>query len=235
MAYEESDIRSKCIEAMKDPKNFYKKDFVNYRGKFPNTGVYFNEAVAEFVIAHFDELVGGIPQITRQTTYKTAGHDGKYDPASNRVEEQIAMDMFRQGDFDFIGKVIDYQTPLKNVKDDDIGKIDMLSYNKADGTLRILELKKPDSKETMLRCALEAFTYLRTVDRDKLIADFGLPADTVVKACPLVFLDGVQHEEWLDEKRPNLHKFMSVNDIQPFFVERTGSGYKVYSAYILIT
>ena len=60
MAYEESDIRSKCIEAMKDPKDFYKKDFVNYRGKFPNTGVYFNEAVAEFVIAHFDELVRGI-------------------------------------------------------------------------------------------------------------------------------------------------------------------------------
>lgn len=68
------------------------------------------------------------------------------------------------------------------------------------------------------------------MDRDKLIADFGLPADTVVKACPLVFLNGVQHEEWLDEKRSNLHKFMSVNDIQPFFVERTGSGYKVYSA-----
>ena len=106
---------------------------------------------------------------------------------------------------------------------------DPRSHNKADGTLRILELKKPDSKETMLRCALEAFTYMRTVDKDKLVADFGLPADTAVKACPLVFLNGIQHGEWLDEKRPNLHKFMSVNDIQPFFVERTGSGYKVYS------
>lgn len=230
MAYEVSDIMAKCDEAMKDPKNFYKKDFVNYRGSFPNNGGYFNEAVAEYVISHFDEFVGGIPQITRQTTYKTKGHEGIYDPSSNRAEEQIAMDMFRQGEFDCIGKVIDYQTPLKNVKDDDIGKIDLLSYNPADRTLRILELKKPDSKETMLRCALEAFTYLRTVDQKKLVDNFELPADTIVKACPLVFLNGVQHGEWLDEKRPNLHKFMNDNDIQPFFVEKTVDGYSVSGA-----
>jgi len=115
--------------------------------------------------------------------------DGKIkDENSNREEEKIAMKLFHSSQnqgkvFDIIGKIIDYQTPLKNVQTDDAGKIDLLAYNEKENpkTLRILELKKPDSEETMLRCVLEAYTYLKVVDKDKLLKDFGLPKNTKIK------------------------------------------------------
>lgn len=226
MNYTPEDILSKCRSAMAEPNLFYKQDFVNYRGKFPNTNRYFNEAVAEFVLNNLTELTAGIPQITRQTTYKTPTHTGSHNKNTSRVEERIAMEMFIQRDFGFIGNMIDYQTPLKNSAYDEAGKIDLLAYNKQDNTLRLLELKKPDSAETMLRCTLEAYTYLKTVDQKKLLADFGLPENAAVKACPLVFVNGVQQEEWLDTvNRPKLHEFMETLDIMPYFVENVNGGY----------
>ena len=100
--------------------------------------------------------------ISRESSYKVKNHDGKIkDENSNHEEEKIAMELFdysqnKGATFDIIGKIIDYQTPLKNVQKDDVGKIDLLAYNEKEKTLKILELKKPDNKETMLRCVLEA-------------------------------------------------------------------------------
>lgn len=142
--------------------------------------------------------MNGIECITRKSSYKTEGHDGIYDPGSNREEEKIAMQIFAQsrenGAFDLIGMIEDYQTPLKSAADDEAGKIDLLSF---DGrVMRILELKKPDSKETMLRCVLEGFTYMKTADCGKLISDFGYdPTSVVVQASPFVFYGGEQHKE----------------------------------------
>ena len=128
--------------------------------------------------------------------------------------------------FDKIGKIIDYQTPLKNVQTDDAGKIDLLAYNKNTKILRILELKKSDSDETMLRCVLEAYTYLKIVDRDKLLKDFGLPEDAIVKACPFVFFEGEQYKE-IQEDRKYLKELMKNLDIEPIYLKGEGGEYKV--------
>jgi len=163
-----------------------------------------------------------ISAITRESSYKTPSHDGIPKNAdSNREEELIAMAMFRQGEISSLGKILDYQTPLKNKRTDKAGKIDLLSY---DGTmLRILELKEPDSSETMLRCVLEGFTYLQTVDKKKLLEDFNLSATTVVKASPFVFSGGVQGKEF-NEDRPALKKLMQLMDSKPFFISQLADG-----------
>lgn len=84
--------------------------------------------------------------------------------------------------------------------------------------MRILELKKPDSNETMLRCVLEGFTYLQKVDKDKLLTDFGYePKKVIVKASPFVFKFGNQYKEML-EKRPNLQKLMELLDSKPYYI-----------------
>ena len=151
-------------------------------------------------------------------------HDGKIkNKKSGREEEIIAMKLFdfsqNQGKvFDIIGKIIDYQTPLKNVQKDDVGKIDLLAYNEKEKTLKILELKKPDSKETMLRCVLEAYTYLKVVDKAKLLKDFELPENTKIKACPFVFYDGEQYKE-MQEDRKNLKELMKKLDVEPVYLK----------------
>lgn len=134
------------------------------------------------------------------------------------------MAMFRQGALPGAGRVLDYQTPLKGRRADHAGKIDLLAY---DGrAVRILELKAPDSTETMLRCVLEGETYRRTVDAEKLLADFGLPPATPVRASPLVFYGGVQWQE-MQEDRPCLKQLMARLDSRPLYIKEVQNHYTV--------
>lgn len=227
MTYTKEDILNKCKEAFKNTSTFYQADVINYRGKTAD-GILYNEIVAEFICDNFNALANGIVSITREETYKTESHDGEFDSGSKREEEITAIKMFNQCQngsvYDFIGKIIDYQTPLKNISKDEAGKIDLLSY---DGkTLRILELKKKDSKETMLRCVLEAFTYLQTVNHTKLLKDFTLPQETEIVACPFVFSGGMQHKEMLED-RPWLRKVMMLTNSKPYYIKKENDCYKV--------
>lgn len=220
MGYTRSDIRVQCEKAFRNKSTFYKQGFINYRGKTTDTKEYYTEVVAEFLCEHLSDYMDGIECISRKSSYKTEGHDGIYDPGSNREEEKIAMQIFAQsrdhGELDLIGMIEDYQTPLKSTADNEAGKIDLLSF---DGrVMRILELKKPDSKETMLRCVLEGFTYMKTADCDKLILDFGYdPANVVIKASPFVFYGGEQYKE-MSQPRPHLRKLMALLDSKPYYI-----------------
>lgn len=220
MGYTRSEILIECKKAFRDKSTFYKKDFINYRGKTTDTKEYYTEVIAEFLCDNISEFVSGIECISRKISYKTEGHDGIYDPGSNREEEKIAMQIFTQsrdhGEFDLIGMIEDYQTPLKSTADDEAGKIDLISFD--GNVMRILELKKPDSKETMLRCVLEGFTYMKTADCGKLISDFGYdPAYVVIKASPFVFYGGEQHKE-MSQPRPYLRKLMALLDSKPYYI-----------------
>ena len=219
--YSKQEILEKLQEASGDMATFYQIPAINYRGRTEDTGELYSEVIAGWCCENIN-LFDKIPAITREASYKTPSHDGVPPSAdSNREEELIAMAMFRQGTIPGLGTVRDYQTPLKNKRTDKAGKIDLLSY---DGTtLCILELKEPDSTETMLRCVLECFTYLQTVDKKKLLEDFKLPATTMVKASPFVFSGCVQWKEF-HEDRPALKKLMRLMDSAPFFISQSSDG-----------
>ena len=224
--YSKDEIIKKLEVAKSEMWKFYSQDFVNYRGKTSDKERdYYTEIIAKWLLDNI-ELFNDIKMISRENSYKVDSHDGKIkNEKSEREEEIIAMKLFdfsqNQGKvFDIIGKIIDYQTPLKNVQTDKAGKIDLLAYNEKENpkTLRILELKKIDSKETMLRCVLEAYTYLKIVDKAKLLKDFGLPENTKIKACPFVFYDGEQHQE-MQQDRKNLKELMKKLDVEPIYLK----------------
>ena len=228
--------KNEILEEIQDMGNFYKRKVVNYRGTTSDSKEYYTEVVAEWILKNI-YLFDYIKPITREKSYKVDSHDGKNkDNDSNREEEKIAMKLFdlsqNQGKvFDVIGKIIDYQTPLKDIQTDKAGKIDLLAYNEneEEKTLRILELKKPDSEETMLRCILEAYTYLKVVDKDKLLKDFGLPEDTEIKACPFVFYDGEQHQEMkeIKDSRKNLGELIEKLGIEVIYLKEENGEYSV--------
>lgn len=228
--------KNEILEEIQDMGNFYKRKVVNYRGTTSDSKEYYTEVVAEWILKNI-YLFDYIKPITREKSYKVDSHDGKNkDKDSNREEEKIAMKLFdlsqNQGKvFDVIGKIIDYQTPLKDIQTDKAGKIDLLAYNEneEEKTLRILELKKPDSEETMLRCVLEAYTYLKVVDKDKLLKDFGLPEDTEIKACPFVFYDGEQHQEMkeIKDSRKNLGELIEKLGIEVIYLKEEKGEYNV--------
>ena len=223
--------KNEILEEIQDMGNFYKRKVVNYRGTTSDSKEYYTEVVAEWILKNI-YLFDYIKPITREKSYKVDSHDGKNkDNDSNREEEKIAMKLFvlsqNQGKvFDVIGKIIDYQTPLKNVRADKAGKIDLLAYNEEEKILRILELKKPDSEETMLRCVLEAYTYLKVVAKVKLLKDFGLPEDTKIKACPFVFYDGEQHKE-MQQDRKHLKDLIKELGIEVIYLKEENGEYSV--------
>ena len=226
--------KNEILEEIQDMGNFYKRKVVNYRGTTSDSKEYYTEVVAEWILKNI-YLFDYIKPITREKSYKVDSHDGKNkDNDSNREEEKIAMKLFvlsqNQGKvFDVIGKIIDYQTPLKDIQTDKAGKIDLLAYNENEKTLRILELKRPDSKETMLRCVLEAYTYLKVVDKAKLLKDFGLPKDTEIKACPFVFYGKEQYREMqaIKDDRENLGKLIEKLGIEVIYLKEENGEYSV--------
>lgn len=222
IVYTREAFLEKIAQAAQDVSSFYQQNFVNYRGRTGDTSELYTEITAQWCIDHlplFDEIT----RITRKAPYRSEDRDGiPTNPNSNRTEELIAMALYRQGrqePLPIAGKVLDYQTPLKNKRSDCAGKIDLLAY---DGkVLRLLELKEPDSQETMLRCILEGFTYLRTVNQARLLEDLKLPPDTKVSACPLVFMDGQQYRE-MQEDRPCLKRLAELLDSHPLYLSPLG-------------
>ena len=232
--YSKDEIIKKLEVAKSEMWKFYSQDFVNYRGKTSDKERdYYTEIIAKWLLDNI-ELFNDIKMISRENSYKVDSHDGKIkNEKSEREEEIIAMKLFdfsqNQGKvFDIIGKIIDYQTPLKNVQTDKAGKIDLLAYNEKENpkTLRILELKKIDSKETMLRCVLEAYTYLKIVDKAKLLKDFGLPKNTKIKACPFVFYGKEQYKE-MQEDRKNLKDLIKELGIEVIYLKEENGEYSV--------
>lgn len=230
--YSKDEIIKKLEVAKSEMWKFYSQDFVNYRGKTSDKERdYYTEIIAKWLLDNI-ELFNDIKMISRENSYKVDSHDGKNkDNDSNREEEKIAMKLFdlsqNQGKvFEIIGKIIDYQTPLKDIQTDKAGKIDLLAYNENEKTLRILELKKIDSKETMLRCVLEAYTYLKIVDKAKLLKDFGLPENIKIKACPFVFYGKEQYKE-MQQDRKHLKDLIKELGIEVIYLEEKDGEYGI--------
>ena len=229
--YSKDEIIKKLEVAKSEMWKFYSQDFVNYIGETSDKEGDYTEIIAGWLLDNI-ELFNDIEMISRKSNYKVKTHDGIIkNEGSKREEEKIAMKLFElsqnQGKvFDIIGKIIDYQTPLKDIQTDKAGKIDLLAYNEEEKILRILELKRPDSKETMLRCVLEAYTYLKVVDKDKLLKDFGLPENTIVKACPFVFYGKEQYKE-MQEDRKNLKELIEKLEIEVIYLKEENGEYSV--------
>lgn len=211
------------LENLKDISTLYKEDFINYRGDTIDTKEKYTEVIAEWLLNNID-LLYKIKKITRLSSYKVDTHDGKHNNQnSNRLEEIMAIEIFNQKSLNILGKVLDYQTPLKNERDDKAGKIDIVSYNKDIKTVYLLELKKEDNEETMLRCVLEIFTYSKTLDKDKFLEDFNLPKDTKIKASPLVFFNGSQYKEMSGSDNKYLKDLIKKLEIELFYISKNNN------------
>ena len=155
--------------------NFYKTSILNYRGyvtgeKKIKENLY-TERIAKSILEH-DLLTAWNSLVPVRTNHFVPDHSKKCECiiSTNRKEEILAKLLYRQGNVCGLGKIIDYQTPLKKKKSDSYGKIDLLSYNEKDNLISIVELKyRPSvSDETLLRCILEAYTYYKLLKLDQV-------------------------------------------------------------------
>jgi hypothetical protein len=218
------DIENAVMKALEDPAALYKNEIIKSNNEIE--GIPYIEIAAEMIIKEsaFSDQSGRFQfqMITREKSYKTPSHavlaKREKPENSNRTEEWIAIAMYGKT-FDGFGEIIDFQTPLKNIMEDSAGKIDLLSYNETQNAVYSLELKRPESPENLLRCVMEAYTYWRTVDSEKLLSDFG-KSGCVLRKAVLVFDDSLAYRQFVDKNRyPNTHRLMKLLDVDLFLLK----------------
>lgn len=169
----------KLTEVQKFAANFYKAPIINYKGhvtgksKVNNTR--YSEVIADTLVSKGYIKTWLELQPLRPNHFDTGhNHSENVDmnklQISNRKEEILAKLLFYQREVKDLGYIFDYQTPLKKVRSNSYGKIDILGYNSKDKCYSIIELKyRPSgSDETILRCVLEAYTYYKLFDLNQI-------------------------------------------------------------------
>ena len=237
MYYSREEITRRVGEALNTPSSLYAQRFINYRFAFTEPDgrkTPCSNFIARLLLDRLDELTAesGFQTITRTSPYNTNSHQKLFQcsehpsrpEGSGRTEEWAAKQLCWMSRHDYpgfgeIGRVIDYQTPLKNKQDDSVGKIDLL-FNKGKNLL-VVELKKRDSDETLLRCALEAYTYTRVVDKKKLASDFGFgddAANVTVEPCVLVFSSNAQVNQLLNPAYTDVRTLIEKLKVKVFTI-----------------
>lgn len=126
-----------------------------------------SSAALKLINYNLKEVINGNYVKSNRESYCVASHNDPFDNKKYNVakqakpfrKEEWMCKMCKGKTFPFVGKIVDYQVPLKHNKSDceGMGKIDLLS--KIDDTAYLLELKVPDSTEHPLRAIMEIYTY----------------------------------------------------------------------------
>jgi ribonuclease J len=172
--YSKETIRNTIIGVAKSaPETLYNEHYVKTPDK-TDCGVRVNEVVAEVLLANIDAL-SKIKMDTREY-YKAQSHEelariakteGK-PKESNQHEQWLAKSLYHE-EITGLGKILDFQVPIQSVR---AGKVDLLSHDNEKNVAHLIELKIPDSQETLLRCVLEIYTYWCIANKEKLLHDF---------------------------------------------------------------
>ncbi len=153
--------------------NLYKAECVVRKGKTDITKELYTEVIAHELLRHLTRFED-IKTITRIKPYSRENHFNiEFNYNESNRDEEIFAKRITGLNIDEIGVILDYQIPLKGSRDDKgVGKIDLISYNKENNNLHLIELKYKNNKETLLRAVLETYTYYKIVDKDKFINDY---------------------------------------------------------------
>lgn len=220
------EIRLRAKETMETDARFWYKGC--YEGKDGVNDSYWNaksraDILAQEIVNQGISKLEKLKPITRNRSYKVPTHDGVIaNPKSRRVEEMLAKSMLDRSYRDF-GIVLDYQVPLKDTAEDKrLGKIDLIAYHEEKQVLTLLELKKPDSEEPLLRAVLEIYTYWKTVDKAWLLESYSLPPDVKVEKAVLLFQDSYPFNEYKNKnkrKSPYTLELMERLDVKFYGVK----------------
>ncbi|HHT71060.1 MAG: hypothetical protein WAO22_09105 [bacterium] len=192
------------------------KGFVNYRGITSDTKEKYTEVIAAYLLEHLGELKyinlegrTGSYSVFRDGTTPLAADGRKWE----QEEQRIAMRLFNKKGLPPFSEVFHYQTPLKDGRGI---AIDLLARDEK--YVYILELKRPSSKETLLRCILEIYTYYRMVNYGKLLADFEIENNPTLRKGVLVFKNSRAHKDFSD---PNVRRLMQELEVDFFMLDKS--------------
>ncbi len=212
--YARDRIISDLQKGIEMPSLLYQLPCCKRRGKTQD-GEWYSELAAEFLSDHFESLTRGLKPINRPE-YDTPSHR-----RPRRLEEHVAKCLY-QTDLGPLGRVVDYQVPLKKSRANKaVGKIDLISFRSApDPCVYLIELKCGENPEPLLRAALEIYTYSNQLHKANLLAsykEFGRLGEHDIKTAILVTQGTGAHEDARSmQSMPELRKFIQLLQIEVF-------------------
>ena len=231
ISYTQEEIQNKLRQDITHVKTLYKHPAVSYTGE--TSGVPYCEIAAKFISENAN--LDNIGMISRHTGYNEGTRTGKFQetPDNTNDEEIVAMYMVGKT-YLTIGKVIDYQVPLKDPKGNrqdtperkennrGVGKIDLISYNQETKFAYLLELKKEDNTDdTLLRALLEIYTYWKQLDHTIFRNTYNMPKTAPIIPAILIFKDSLQYKQCDRKKYPETNKLIDRLGVPIFVAEES--------------
>jgi len=159
--------------------------------QWPALGVSaYAEQVAALILQDYGRIVLNV-QGLRQSSYKMPFHHGQCDlqtTVAQFTEKRFVRAMYNLHETELLGKMLDYEVPLKAYRTALHGDVDLLSL---DGkSLLIIEVKQHHSRESILKALLQAYTYARLVQEMKASFTQSFELDESVELVPTVLTFG---------------------------------------------
>ena len=159
------------VEWLGLPKDWYSI----YRWK-RTVGVGYTEWLAEWIAASFEEIRLATDGL-RARSFRVDDHRGQITLGTGieqQTEKRLVRAMFNVVELPLLGRVIDYEVPLKDAQGADHGNIDLLCTQP--GACLCVEAKKPMARESILKAVLQAYAYslLVSTRRELFLNSFGL-------------------------------------------------------------
>jgi hypothetical protein len=179
----------------------------------------YSNIIAHIIVNNFD-CINLVKDDLRQNNFKIDDHCGQAQLSTGI--KQITEKRFLRALFNFanekplkfIGKVIDYEVPLKEKRGAQHGDIDLLACN--NNNLFVIEAKKHDSSESILKAILEAYVYSRLVHsvKERFYFDFGFVSELILTPTILTFESATSGEQLLQlclkDKHPNIKRLLNI-------------------------
>ena len=153
----------------------YSKSFINWNGKTEDTGKEYQELFSAYIYERLEN--NALPGVSKLDFDRYCEKDR--DLSKEGTGEEKVQRKFYQKEFKDFGMCIWYELRAnKNGKG-----IDLVFFNKETNALTVCELKH-NSKETLLRAALELQTYYQSIQWEKALAELRERAKEINIAMP---------------------------------------------------
>lgn len=181
--------------------NSLNKDWYSIYQWHGTSRVGYTELVAKWIIELFDDIQLETKGL-REKDFRIMDHRGQAKLSRSIgqfTEKRFVRAVFNLGQLSLLGKIIDYEVPLKATQDANHGDIDMLCL--ASNAIMCVEAKSLRSTESVLKAILQAYVYTSlTYKRHNLfVSEFHLPTTLLLTPAVLTFASaasGRQLHQW---------------------------------------
>lgn len=202
--YKEADVRKEVQTKLQQNLNsFYGVGILNYEGTTADTKINLSEVIADELIGNYDQVCKiGKGTLIRRTKPFKRNHKGVANVAARIKrfgyleynEKLLAIALYNSKKSYCLGEIFDYEVPIKEKRTDKYGRIDLVSTDAVNRSVKLIELKiKPKNKngETLLRALLEVYTYYKLISNsfDKFLEEYKLSPKDYMRFQPAILTE----------------------------------------------